>query len=119
MMSIVFCTKAMVDNPMTQNLSSFTNKVVLGEIDMGVVFRTNQNLCCGSDQLILYKSGNFELYQKGIEVYSGTYIVDSENKVVVLNVDGTKLRCKYQLKNDGQNISYLTFGNDIYRPCNK
>ena len=83
-----------------------------------IVFRSTQNLCCGSDQMILYSDGTYKLYQRGVEAYSGTYTIDSEYSVVVLNVEGTTLRCKYHTK-DGRNISYLTFQSDTFRPCNR
>lgn len=117
-MSIAVSSHA-TENRKTQSLSDSTNEVVVCDVNMGLVFRTTQNLCCGRDQMILYRSGSFELYQNQVEVYSGTYSIDTENNVVVLYVGDKKLRCKFYYKSDGQNISYLTFGNDRFTPCNR
>ncbi|MCQ2302423.1 MAG: hypothetical protein MJZ94_07365 [Bacteroidales bacterium] len=107
------------DNRLTRNLPNSTEEVVVSDVKMNLVFRTTQNLCHGKDQLILYRSGSFELYQNSVEVYSGTYTIDTDNSVVVLFVGDSKLRCKFQYKSDGQNIASLTFQNETYWPCNR
>ena len=107
------------DHHKTQNHPNSTEIIIVSDFEMGLVFRTTQNLCHGQDQLILYRSGSFELYQNGVEVYSGTYTIDTEYSVVILFVGDSKLRCKFQYKSDGQNIASLTFQNETYRPCNR
>ena len=107
------------DNHKSQNCPNKTEIIDVSDFEMGVVFRTTQNLCHGKDQLILYRSGSFELYQNGVEVYSGTYTIDTEYSIVILFVGDTKLRCKFQYKSDRQNIASLTFQNETYWPCNR
>lgn len=116
--SMAVCVYAS-DNHKFQNYPNKTEIIVDGDFEMGVVFRSTQNLCHGKDQLILYRSGSFELYQNGIEVYSGTYTIDTEYSIVVLFVGDSKLRCKFQYKSDGQNIASLTFQNETFWPCNR
>ena len=108
-----------IDKCFTNNHSNSNEQLILNEVNRGIVFRTTQNLCCGSDQMMLYRSGTYELYQGGVEAYSGKYTIDTEYHVVVLDVEGTKLRCKFQYKKNGYDIAYLTFGNDTFYPCER
>lgn len=84
-----------------------------------VRFRSNQNLCKGTEQIILYSSGRYVLYDDGIEAYSGSYTVDWENHAIILDVEGRGVRCTYSLKRDGQNLASLTFRGNIYYPCSR
>lgn len=89
------------------------------DVNMNIVFRYTQKLCAGSELLILRSNGKFEVYTDGVELYSGTYDVESANKIVILNVEGKRFRCNYYLKSDGVNISKLTFQGVTYTPCNR
>lgn len=117
-MSLAVCVYAS-DNHKSQNSPNKTEIIVVSDFEMGTVFRTTQNLCHGQDQLILYRNGNFELYRNSVEVYSGTYTIDTEYSIVVLFVGDSKLRCKFEYKSDRQNIKSLTFQNETYWSCNK
>lgn len=84
-----------------------------------VRFRSNQSLCNGTEQIILYSSGTYALYDDGIEAYSGTYTVDASNHAIILDVDGRGVRCTYSLKKDGVNLATLTFRCNTYYPCRR
>lgn len=84
-----------------------------------VRFRSNQSLCNGTEQIILYSSGTYALYDDGIEAYSGTYTVDASNHAIVLDVQGRGVRCTYSLKKDGVNLASLSFRGNTYYPCKR
>ena len=84
-----------------------------------VRFRSNQNLCSGTEQIILYSSGRYVLYDDGIEAYSGSYTVDAAYHAIILDVEGRGVRCNYTLKKDGQNIASLSFRGHTYYPCSR
>ena len=84
-----------------------------------IVFRTKQSLCYGTEQIILYSSGKYVIYDDSVEAYSGSYTIDSSDHVIILDVEGKSLRCKYYLKKDGLNISYMTFRGNNYYPCSR
>ena len=84
-----------------------------------VRFRANQNLCRRTEQIILYSSGRYVLYDDGIEAYSGSYTVDATYNAIILDVEGRGVRCNYTLKKDGQNIASLSFRGNLYYPCSR
>lgn len=83
-----------------------------------IVFPSTQSLCKGTEQIIMYRSGSFSLYDDGVEVYSGSYEVETSSKVIILYVEGKRLRCPYASK-DGRTVSSLTFRGNIYYPCRR
>ena len=100
-------------------LSLITVLVLAAGAYAQVRFRANQNLCRGTEQLILYSSGRYVLYDDGVEAYSGSYTVESEYHAIILDVEGRGVRCTYSLKKDGQNIASLVFRGNTYYPCSR
>ena len=100
-------------------LSLIAAMAIVANVYAQVRFRSNQSLCYGTEQIILYSSGNYALYDDGIEAYSGTYTVDASNHAIILDVEGRGVRCHYSLKNDGINLSSLSFRGNTYYPCKR
>lgn len=86
-----------------------------------ISFRTTQSLCHGTEQIILTTNGKFELYDDGVEVYSGTYTIDTSTggNVIKLFVEDRTIRCTFEYKSDHINIKCLTFRGNSYWTCKK
>ena len=100
-------------------LSLISLTLIAASVFAQVRFRSNQSLCNGTEQIILYSSGTYALYDDGIEAYSGTYTVDASNHAIVLDVEGRGVRCTYSLKKDGVNLASLSFRGNTYYPCRR
>lgn len=86
-------------------------------VNAGVVFRTQQSLCSGNEQIILKSNGTVQIWTNSTLQYSGTYTV--EGNIIIMSVEGGQFRAKAEMNDSKTKVWNLTFNGTKYLPCNQ
>jgi|GEM_PF-1990464 len=83
----------------------------------GVVFRSQQSVCSGSEQIILKSNGTVQIWNNSTLRYSGTYTI--EGKIIIMSVEGGQFRATAEMNDSKTILVRLNFNNNWYNRCNK
>ena len=86
-------------------------------VSAGVVFRSQQSVCSGNEQVILKSNGTCQVWTSSTLQYSGTYTIEGD--IIIMSFEGGKFRAKAEMNSSKTKLFSLTFNNTLYRTCSK
>lgn len=81
----------------------------------GVVFRSQQSVCSGNEQIIFKSNGAVQIWTNSTLQYSGTYTI--EGNIIIMSVEGGEFRAKAEMNDSKTSLWNLTFNNVKYLSC--
>jgi ABC-type uncharacterized transport system ATPase component len=84
-------------------------------VNAGVIFRSQQSVCSGNEQIILKSSGVVQIFANSTLQYSGRYTI--EDNVIILSIEGGEFRAKATMNSSKTKLHSLTFNDVTYRSC--
>jgi hypothetical protein len=83
----------------------------------GVIFRSQQSVCSGSEQIIFKSNGAVQVWKNSTLLYSGTYTI--EGNIIIMSVEGGQFRGKAEMNDSKTNLWNITIDGVKYTRCNQ